>query len=137
MSLNCCKVSSIAWFMGGFLLLAGGTLAALYFLGVFAPPKTIARPGDSGTSSERERVPVPVVRFTDITKAAVLRFFHNTGATEKKLLPETMCGGVAILDFDNDGKPDVLFINACPWPGQEKSSDQKPTLTLYHNEGGG
>jgi enediyne biosynthesis protein E4 len=137
MSLSCCKASFFAWFMGGFLVLAGGTLTALYFLGVFAPPKTIARPGDSGTSSERERVPVPVVRFTDITKAAGIRFVHNNGATEKKLLPETMCGGVAILDFDNDGKPDVLFINACPWPGQEKSSAEKPTLTLYHNEGGG
>ncbi len=58
------------------------------------------------------------MHFTDITRDAGIRFVHNNGGTAQKLLPETMCGGVAVLDFDNDGKPDLLFVNACPWPGQ-------------------
>ncbi|HEY7309032.1 MAG TPA: CRTAC1 family protein [Gemmataceae bacterium] len=137
MSLCSCKASSIAWFVGGVLLLGGATLATLHYLGVFSvvqPPKIV---GETGDPHHRKTVPVPHVLFTDITEDAGFRFVHDNGATPKKLLPETMCGGVAILDFDNDKKPDVLFVNACPWPGQEKTGAAKPTLALYHNEGGG
>jgi hypothetical protein len=137
MSLVRCKFSSLVWFLGGVLLLGGGTLAALHFLGVFRPAQTSAQQGDAGTVLGHEDVPVPPVRFTDITKDAGIRFVHHNGGTDKKLLPETMCGGVAVLDFDNDNKPDLLFVNACPWPGQEQTGAEKPTLTLYHNEGGG
>jgi hypothetical protein len=135
--MTCCKTSSIAWFLGGVLVLCGGAVAALYSLGVFRPVETPVRAGDAGTLSERVAVKVPDLRFTDITKDAGIRFIHHSGATERKLLPETMGAGVAVLDFDNDGKPDLLFVNACPWPGREKPAAEKPTLTLYHNEGGG
>jgi hypothetical protein len=137
MSLPYCKTSSLAWFLGGVVLLGGVTLAALHYLGVFSPAKTSAGAGDAGTLLGHEDVPVPNVRFTDITQDAGIRFVHVNGATDRKLLPETMCGGVAVLDFDNDHKPDLLFIGACPWPGQEKSGEKRPSLTLYHNEGGG
>ena len=41
--------------------------------------------------------------FTDVTAAAGIRFVHNSGATGKKYLPETMGSGVAFLDADGDG----------------------------------
>jgi hypothetical protein len=134
MSLSSCKASVIAWCLGGLVFL-GGVAATLHYLGVFSRAQTHEHQGDAGKAQERKRVPVPSVRFTDITKEAGIRFIHCNGATDRKLLPETMCGGVAVLDFDNDGKPDLLFINACPWPGQQKSGTDKQTLTLYHNEG--
>jgi hypothetical protein len=137
MSLTCCKASSIAWCLGGLLVIGGGTVAALHFLGVFRPAETPVQAGDAGTLTERVAVRVPAVRFTDITREAGIRFHHHNGATEKKLLPETMGAGVAVLDFDNDGKPDLLFINGRPWPGRETSVEKTPTLALYHNEGGG
>jgi hypothetical protein len=137
MSLSCCKASSIAWCLGGLLLLGGGAAATLHYLGVFSRAQTTGGQGDAGKPLARTAVPVPKVRFTDITRDAGIRFVHNNGGTDQKLLPETMCGGVAVIDFDNDGKPDLLFVNACPWPGQEKSGADKPTLTLYHNDGGG
>src|SRR5205085_948320 len=55
----------------------------------------------------------------------------------KKLLPETMGAGVAFLDYDNDGRPDLLFVNSCPWPGREEAGRPAPTLALYRNRGGG
>src|SRR5207248_8211122 len=57
------------------------------------------------------------------------------GALGNKLLPETMGSGVAFIDFDNDGRQDILLINSCPWPGHEDS--QRHTLALYRNEGNG
>jgi hypothetical protein len=77
----------------------------------------------------------PKVRFLDVTDEAGIRFVHSNGATEWKLLPETMGSGVAVLDFDGDGRPDLLFVNSRPWPGQSKETP--PTLALYRNLGGG
>jgi hypothetical protein len=80
-----------------------------------------------------ERFPVPAVRFKDVTEAAGIHFVHTNGAFGQKLLPETMGSGVAFLDFNNDGKPDLLFVNSCPWPGHENSGPA-PTLALYRND---
>ena len=86
---------------------------------------------------ERERVAnVPKVPFTDVTELAGIRFVHTTGAFGRKLLPETMGSGVAFLDYDKDGKPDLLFVNSCHWPGHEEKGPA-PTLALYRNAGDG
>src|SRR5437773_1068736 len=63
-----------------------------------------------------EGPPFPV-RFVDVTEQAGIRFRHVNGMSGKKLLPETMGSGVAVLDYDRDGKPDLFFVNSRPWPG--------------------
>ncbi len=79
---------------------------------------------------------MPTVKFTDITAEAGIQFVHFNGATGEKLLPETMGGGVAFLDFDNDGDQDLLFINGRPWPWTTWGGVM-PTLKLYANDGKG
>jgi hypothetical protein len=81
-------------------------------------------------------VPVPKVPFTDVTSAAGIRFQHFNGAAGAKLLPETMGSGVAVLDFDRDGKPDLLFINSRSWPGHTAPIGGSK-LALYRNKGDG
>lgn len=78
-----------------------------------------------------------VAKFTDITKAAGLAFSHNNGAYGDKLLPETMGGGVAFLDYDNDGNQDLLLINSTYWPGHTPEGKSPTTLALYRNDGHG
>src|SRR5947209_4535670 len=78
----------------------------------------------------------PRVRFEDITERAGIRFVHTSGASGRKLLPETMGSGVAVLDYDGDGRPDLLFVNSCPWPGLGQG-EKPPTLALYRNKGDG
>ncbi len=82
---------------------------------------------------EQSAVKVPVVMFRDVTKEVGVSFKHHNGATGEKLLPETMGGGCAVLDFDNDNDPDLLFVNSTSWSSDEKSNQ---TMTLYRNDGG-
>ena len=49
--------------------------------------------------------------FTDVTAALGIAFVHENSPTTNKYLIETMGGGVALLDFDNDGWLDVFFTN--------------------------
>ena len=48
---------------------------------------------------------IPLAKFTDVTREAGITFVHENGAYGDKLLPETMGGGVAFFDYDNDGVP--------------------------------
>jgi hypothetical protein len=80
---------------------------------------------------------IPFAKFTDITKEAGIAFFHNNGAYGDKLLPETMGGGVAFFDYDNDGHEDLLFINSTWWPGHTPAGKAPTTMALYHNDGHG
>ena len=80
---------------------------------------------------------VPTAKFTDITGSSGIKFVHNNGTYGAKLLPETMGGGVAFFDFDNDGHPDLLFVNSTYWPGHVPPGKQPTTLALYRNDGRG
>ena len=75
------------------------------------------------------------VHFTDITQRSGIRFTHNNGAFGKRYLPETLGPGAAFIDYDGDGYPDILLVNAQDWQGHPKSG--KTTLKLYHNNGNG
>jgi len=79
----------------------------------------------------------PEMPLVDITAAAGIKFTHYNGARGEKLLPETMGGGVAFLDFDNDGDQDLLFVNGSDWPWTKDAVSPPPTLKLYANDGQG
>ncbi|HEY6967604.1 MAG TPA: CRTAC1 family protein [Candidatus Angelobacter sp.] len=70
------------------------------------------------------------IQFTDVTAQAGIHFKHNSGAFGKKYLPETMGGGVCVLDYDNDGWQDILFVNSMNWPGHTSKASLP---VLYHN----
>ena len=68
--------------------------------------------------------------FRDVTTAAGIKFVHNNGAYGKKYLPETLGPGVAFIDYDNDGWPDIFLVNGMDWPGH---ATKHTTPKLYHN----
>ena len=70
------------------------------------------------------------VEFRDVTAAAGIKFVHNNGAYGKKYLPETLGPGVAFIDYDNDGWPDIFLVNGTDWPGH---ATKHSTPKLYHN----
>jgi hypothetical protein len=88
--------------------------------------------------SEPEGPVAPEARFVDRAAANGVDFEHISGAYGERLLPETMGGGVAIFDYDDDGDQDILFVNGQPWPfGPAASAMLPPALRLYANDGRG
>jgi enediyne biosynthesis protein E4 len=57
---------------------------------------------------------VPPGRFVDVTTASGVHFQGQAYHTAKKYLIETMGPGVALLDYDNDGRLDIFFANGAP-----------------------
>jgi hypothetical protein len=88
---------------------------------------------------EASKAEIPRVPFTDVTASAGIHFRHENGARGKKLLPETMGGGCAFFDFDEDGDQDLLLVNGQQWPWDKDASAVAPstTLALYRNDGTG
>jgi hypothetical protein len=103
------KIVAAAWFC--FLLV-------LLFYKMQYPSRAGAQGADAG------------VTFQEVTAKAGIRFVHNNGAFGKKYLPETVGPGVAFIDYDNDGWPDIFLVNGSDWPGH---AAKHTTPKLYHN----
>ncbi|MES4792756.1 MAG: CRTAC1 family protein, partial [Chloroflexota bacterium] len=52
----------------------------------------------------------PTATFVDIAAAAGVNARHDNGARGKKLMPETMSGGGGFIDYNRDGRLDVLLV---------------------------
>ncbi|MFQ5929800.1 MAG: CRTAC1 family protein [Acidobacteriota bacterium] len=59
-----------------------------------------------GLSSENRVV------FEDVTEKTGITWVHENGMSPERYLPETMNGGCAFLDYDNDGWIDIYFVNS-------------------------
>jgi hypothetical protein len=100
------------------LVAALAGLAVVLFFGTF-----------TGTSAPAP-LNSPGVIFRDVTQHAGIRFVHNNGAFGKKFLPETLGPGVAFIDYDKDGWPDIFLVNGMDWPGH---TSKQSTPKLYRN----
>jgi hypothetical protein len=69
------------------------------------------------------------VRFVDVTDAVGIDFRHVPSSTSQKYLPETMGSGVALLDYDGDGRLDIFFANGA------RIDDPMPAGTLPVKDG--
>ena len=52
--------------------------------------------------------------FVDITQKSGVNFSYQASHTSKKYLIETMGPGVALFDYDNDGRLDIFLVNGAP-----------------------
>jgi hypothetical protein len=79
-------------------------------------------------------------KFVDITSASGIRFNYLSSHTPKHYLPETMGTGVALFDYDNDGRLDIFLVNGAPLqdPTPKGSIPQKTGPNywnrLYHQK---
>ncbi len=76
----------------------------------------------------------PELLFRDITAASGIAFQHHA-APEKKFIVESMAGGVAMFDYDNDGLPDLYFVDSLTV--ETAGNPNAARSALYHNLGHG
>lgn len=75
------------------------------------------------------------ISFREVSAAAGLDFVLENSATAQKHMIETMAGGLAIFDYDNDGLPDIYFTNGAAIPSMKKDNP-KYFNRLFRNQGG-
>jgi hypothetical protein len=69
----------------------------------------------SGQALRQSKSPSPAPpKFTDVTKSSGINFEYFASHTSKKYLIETMGAGVALFDYDNDGRLDIFVVNGAP-----------------------
>jgi hypothetical protein len=73
----------------------------------------LALPGRQAHKAPDQPQPLPG-KFTDVTAALGLHFQYLASHTAKHYLPETMGAGVALFDYDNDGRLDIFLVNGAP-----------------------
>lgn len=96
-------------------------VACLMVGGLLFPP-VLVRPSPDG------------VRFTDVTRTSGVTFVHVSDP-EKKYIVESMSGGVALLDYNNDGWLDIYFVNSLTVERAIKG--ETAPSALYRNNGDG
>src|SRR6202795_1159387 len=72
------------------------------------------------------------IRFENHQKLSRVDFILNNSTTDDKPVIDAVLGGVALLDYDNDGYLDIFFTNGARIPGLAKDSPDFSNR-LYHN----
>jgi len=104
-------------------LMGTGLLLPAHLRGAATSPMRMNWTPAPGTST---------IRFEDITSRSGLKFTTDSCPTPNKNQPETMVGGVGLIDYDNDGYLDIFFINGAAIPSLKKESP-KYYNRLFHN----
>ncbi len=72
------------------------------------------------------------IHFRNVTASAGIHFIHTDGSSGRHYIVETVASGLGLIDYDNDGFPDILFLNGAPLPGTPPTVPA-PMSALYHN----
>jgi hypothetical protein len=130
----------------GICLFLGSVSSLGYWTFSRTRPADNAVPADrkSVASSERNSSPRTNaddgrvrIQFRDLAKSAGVTFKHQHSRTDMHYVPEIMGGGVAWIDYDQDGYVDVLFIQGGSFPPDPREKVSGPTSRLYRNLGDG
>jgi enediyne biosynthesis protein E4 len=99
-----CRQGRLAFFVAVFALMgATAQTEPTAAAAAFQPP------GDQPAGRSRG-----AAKFTDIASSLHLNFEYHASHTSKKYLIETMGSGVALFDYDNDGRLDIFAVNGAP-----------------------
>ncbi|MBI1322440.1 CRTAC1 family protein [bacterium] len=93
------------------------------------PPQPKTNPGSSKIAEPVKSAPGPI-RFVDMTQKLGIDFRHVSGSTDDKAVPTANGSGVAVFDFDGDGRMDLYFAQSTFLPVNPAAGH---TGRLYRN----
>jgi hypothetical protein len=76
------------------------------------------------------------IQFENTIQPSKIKFKLNNSVSPQRYTFETMTGGVALFDYNNDGMLDIFFTNGAAIPSLEKS-DPSYSNRLFRNDGDG
>jgi hypothetical protein len=74
--------------------------------------------------------------FVDVAPRSKIPYTSNNSFAGRKYFPQPMCGGVAVFDFDNDGRPDIFFTNGAKLPDLKKTDASYFNCLLHQKSDG-
>jgi enediyne biosynthesis protein E4 len=80
--------------------------------------------------------PTSTMKFENVSKASRINFILKNSVSPKRYSIETMTGGVALFDYNNDGLLDIFFTNGAEIPSLEKTNSSYSNR-LFRNNGDG
>ena len=94
------------------LLVCAGAALALFLPSFTLPQQVHSSSAHPPVTPKRtQKVASSGIAFTDVTREAGINFRLTCGGPEKLYIMDSMCGGVAAFDFDNDGWMDIFLVN--------------------------
>ncbi len=96
-----------------------------------------ARRGSPDPAERAGRPDRSSLAFRDDAQTAGLRFIYSNGQSPQHQIPETIGGGVAVLDYDDDGWLDVYLVQGGVFPPRSDRSGPESGDRLFHNRGDG
>ncbi len=107
------------------------------------PPTSPAphQPASSRAVAAKESSKTPAtgasaIQFENVIEQSKIKFKLRNSVSPQRYTFETMAGGVAVFDYNNDGLLDIFFTNGAAIPSLEKS-DASYSNRLFRNNGDG
>jgi enediyne biosynthesis protein E4 len=114
-------------------------VSTLYAQSQSAPRSQGTSPLRTGKLRKVEETAAPsgsAIKFENLIEASKIKFTLKNSISPKRYTFETMAGGVALFDYDNDGLLDIFFTNGAAIPSLEKI-DRTYWNRLFRNNGDG
>jgi enediyne biosynthesis protein E4 len=113
-----------------------GIVIATAFSGFAESPQINRKPAHSSDVQSGNQTHVRTsISFVDITRAGGIDFHLTCGALEKRYIMETMCGGVAVFDYDNDGWMDIYLVNGSTLEDQRAGKCHSAKIYRNNHDG--